>query len=54
MSIKQLFLEMGAEARAEVRKLLDEIDAAEKAAAVEVKQAKPKAQKETADETTAE
>ena len=47
MSIKQLFLEMGAEARAEVRKLLDEIDAAEKAAVAEVKAAvKPKTQKE--------
>lgn len=40
MSIKQLFLEMGAEARAEVRKLLDEIDAAEKAIVAEVKPAK--------------
>ena len=54
MSIKQLFLEMGAEARAEVRKLLDEIDAAEKAVVSEVKQPKPKAQKETTDETSAE
>lgn len=53
MSIKQMFLEMGPEARAEVRKLLDEIDAAEKASAVEVKAAtKPKATK--TEETTAE
>lgn len=54
MSIKQMFLDMGAEARAEVRKLLDEIDAAEKAVVAEVKPAKQEKKETPKTETAAE
>ena len=52
-SIKQILLEMSVEARAEVRKLLDSIEAAESAIFDEVKADKPEVIEDKAEEDTA-
>ena len=52
-SIKQILLEMSVEARAEVRKLLDSIEAAESAIFDEVKADEPEVIEDKAEEDTA-
>ena len=52
-SIKQILLEMSVEARAEVRKLLDSIEAAESAIFDEVKADEPEVTEDKAEEDTA-
>ena len=52
-SIKQILLDMSVEARAEVRKLLDSIEAAESAIFDEVKADEPEVIKDKAEEDTA-
>ena len=52
-SIKQILLDMSVEARAEVRKLLDSIEAAESAIFNEVKADEPEVIEDKAEEDTA-
>lgn len=52
-SIKQILLDMSVEARAEVKKLLDSIEAAESAIFNEIKADEPEVIEDKADEDTA-